>query len=157
RRHRDVAGVAPAHRPRHPGHDEGRRSRCRPRPSARHDLRLLAADHLPGGLHRHVHLPHPVEPRVLVAAVPEDLLPAAHPTGLAEGTHAMTTPAALYGQGISFPPRVGPDGGMVWSAGEQNVRECICTILRTQPGERVERPGFGCGLDRYLFEPNTVA
>ena len=69
----------------------------------------------------------------------------------------MTSPAALYGQGISFPPRVGPDGGMVWSAGELNVRECICTILRTQPGERVERPGFGCGLDRYLFEPNTVA
>ena len=68
----------------------------------------------------------------------------------------MTSPAALYGQGISFPPRVGPDGGMVWSAGELNVRENICTILRTRPGERVERPAFGCGLDRYLFEPNTV-
>ncbi|MEU9455120.1 GPW/gp25 family protein [Streptomyces sp. NPDC048277] len=69
----------------------------------------------------------------------------------------MTTPAALYGQGVSFPPRVGPDGGMVWSAGEANVRECVVTILRTRPGERVERPGYGCGLDRYLFEPNTVA
>jgi len=69
----------------------------------------------------------------------------------------MTTPAALYGQGISFPPRVGPDGGMVRSAGETNVRESICTILRTRPGERIERPAFGCGLDRYLFEPNTVA
>jgi phage baseplate assembly protein W len=68
----------------------------------------------------------------------------------------MTSPAELYGQGISFPPRVGPDGGIVRSAGETNVRECICTILRTSPGERVERPGFGCGLDRYLFEPNTV-
>jgi phage baseplate assembly protein W len=69
----------------------------------------------------------------------------------------MTSPAALYGQGISFPPRVGPDGGILWSTGETNVRECICTILRTSPGERVERPAFGCGLDRYLFEPNTVA
>lgn len=63
----------------------------------------------------------------------------------------------LYGQGISFPPRVGPDGGVVWSVGELNVRECICTILRTRPGERVEMPAYGCGLDRYLYEPNTVA
>jgi phage baseplate assembly protein W len=64
---------------------------------------------------------------------------------------------AFYGRGISFPPRVGPDGGVVWSTGELNVRECIVTILRTRPGERVGLPGFGCGLDRYLFEPNTVA
>jgi len=45
---------------------------------------------------------------------------------------------------------------MVWSEGELDVRECICLILRTRPGERVERPTFGCGLDRFLFEPNTV-
>lgn len=63
----------------------------------------------------------------------------------------------LYGQGLSFPPRVGPDGGMLWSVGEPNVRECISTILRTHPGERVELPGYGCGVDRYLYEPNSVA
>lgn len=63
----------------------------------------------------------------------------------------------LFGTGLSFPPRIGPGGGLVWSGGELNVRECICTILRTAPGERVERPTFGCGLDRYLFEPNSVA
>ncbi len=68
----------------------------------------------------------------------------------------MTQPQ-LYGQGISFPPRVGQDGSIVWSVGELNVRECICTILRTSPGERVERPSFGCGLDRMLFEPNSIA
>ena len=70
---------------------------------------------------------------------------------------AMTTTTDLYGTGLSFPPRVGPDGSMVWSTGEVNVRECICTILRTSPGERVEMPTFGCGLNRFLFEPNTVA
>lgn len=69
----------------------------------------------------------------------------------------ISSDGLLYGQGLSFPPRVGPDGAIVWSAGELNVRECICTILRTRPGERVERATFGCGLDRYLFEPNTVA
>ena len=67
------------------------------------------------------------------------------------------TETDLYGKGVSFPLRVGPDGGIVWSTGELNVRECICTILRTAPGERVERPTFGCGLDRILFEPNSTA
>lgn len=63
----------------------------------------------------------------------------------------------LYGKGIGFPPRVGPNGGMVWSLGEPNVRESICIILQTRPGERLMRPEFGCGLDRFLFEPNTTA
>jgi uncharacterized protein len=63
----------------------------------------------------------------------------------------------LYGQGIGFPPRVAPNGQMVWSAGELNVRESICIILRTRPGERLMRPDFGCGLDRYLFEPNNTS
>ncbi len=67
------------------------------------------------------------------------------------------TETDLYGQGVSFPLRVGPGGGIVWSTGELNVRECICTILRTAPGERVERPTFGAGLDRILFEPNSTA
>lgn len=66
------------------------------------------------------------------------------------------TAALLYGQGVSFPPRVGPDGSIVWSRGELNVRECIATLLRTVPGERVELPAYGCGLRRYLFEPNSV-
>jgi phage baseplate assembly protein W len=30
-------------------------------------------------------------------------------------------------------------------------------ILDTEPGERVMRPDFGCGLRRYLMEPNSPA
>jgi uncharacterized protein len=63
----------------------------------------------------------------------------------------------LYGQSLGFPPHVGTDGRMQWSSGELNVRESICIILRTQPGERMMRPDFGCGLDRYLFEPNDIS
>ena len=59
------------------------------------------------------------------------------------------------GSGLSFPPRVGPDGRLAWSAGEQNVRECIRVLLLTEPGERVMRGQFGCALRQYLFEPNT--
>jgi phage baseplate assembly protein W len=63
----------------------------------------------------------------------------------------------IYGRGFGFPLRVGADGRMVWSEGELNVRESMCIILRTRPGERIERPSFGCGLDQFLFEPNSVA
>src|SRR5215472_11481168 len=69
----------------------------------------------------------------------------------------MADALSLYGQSMSFPPRIGTDGRMQWSSGELNVRESICIILRTQPGERIMRPDFGCGLDRYLFEPNNIA
>jgi uncharacterized protein len=62
----------------------------------------------------------------------------------------------LYGQSLGFPPRVGADGQLVWSSGEENVRESICIILRTRPTERLLLPDFGCGLDQYLFEPNSV-
>ncbi len=62
----------------------------------------------------------------------------------------------IYGQGLSFPPRVGADGRLAWSSGEDNVRESVRLILMTEPGERLLRPGFGCGLRGFLFEPNTT-
>ena len=68
----------------------------------------------------------------------------------------MIDPGKIFGRGISFPPRVGADGRMVWSAGEENVRESIRVILMTEQRERIMLPQFGGGLGQYLFEPNTV-
>jgi phage baseplate assembly protein W len=62
----------------------------------------------------------------------------------------------LFGRGMSFPPRVGADGRIVWSAGEANVRESVHVILLTEQRERLRLPEFGGGLGRFLFEPNTV-
>jgi len=62
----------------------------------------------------------------------------------------------LFGRGISFPPRVGPDGRVAWSEGEVNVREAIRIILMTEENERLRLPEFGGSLSRFLFEPNTV-
>jgi phage baseplate assembly protein W len=59
------------------------------------------------------------------------------------------------GRGLSFPPRVGGDGRLAWSEGETNVRESIRVILLTEPGERLMRAEYGCGLRAFLFEPNT--
>ncbi len=65
--------------------------------------------------------------------------------------------ARLYGKGMAFPPRVGPDGRIAWSEGEDNIRESMRVILMTEPGERLRLPQFGAGLGRFLFEPNLVA
>jgi phage baseplate assembly protein W len=65
--------------------------------------------------------------------------------------------ARILGKGISFPPRLGPDGRMAWSDGEANVRDAVKVILLTRLNERVMLPQFGSGLDSFLFEPNTVA
>ena len=65
-------------------------------------------------------------------------------------------PGTLFGRGIAFPPRVGPDGRLAWSEGERNVRESIRIILLTDERERLRQPDFGGGLTRFLFEPNTA-
>lgn len=64
---------------------------------------------------------------------------------------------SLLGRGISFPPRIGPDGRFARSAGTQNVRESIRIILSTERKERVMLPQFGGGLRPFLFKPNNTA
>jgi phage baseplate assembly protein W len=43
-----------------------------------------------------------------------------------------------------------------WPAadGERSVRHALWTILLTQPGERLMRPEFGVGLERFIHQPN---
>jgi phage baseplate assembly protein W len=73
----------------------------------------------------------------------------------------MTTiPAATdrFGTGWDLP--LAPDpvrGALGYRSGPEKVRQAIQVILLTEPGERVMRPDFGCGLRRYLMEPNTIA
>ena len=65
--------------------------------------------------------------------------------------------ANIFGQGISFPPRLGADGRFAWSNGPDNIREAIQVILLTDQTERLMLPNFGGNIQTYLFEPNTVA
>lgn len=37
---------------------------------------------------------------------------------------------------------------------DTHVRDLIEQLLFTVPGERVNRPDFGCGLRQYVFAPN---
>jgi len=61
-----------------------------------------------------------------------------------------------FGKSMAFPPRVGANGRMLWSEGEDNIRESIAIILKTMQRERVQLPGFGANLGSYLFEPNNA-
>jgi len=48
-------------------------------------------------------------------------------------------------------------GRLEYVAGPDKVAQSIWIILDTEPGERVMRPSFGCGLRRYLMKPNATA
>lgn len=37
------------------------------------------------------------------------------------------------------------------------VRQLMLQVLLTSPGERVDRPDFGCGVRRMVFAPNNPA
>jgi uncharacterized protein len=39
----------------------------------------------------------------------------------------------------------------------EHVEQMIHQVLFTAPGERVNRPDFGCGLKRMVFAPNSDA
>lgn len=60
------------------------------------------------------------------------------------------------GTGVRVPLLPDPDGRLGWVSGMDLIRQSVSTILDTEPGERVMRPGFGCGLRRYLMEPNNL-
>ncbi|MEH1841130.1 MAG: GPW/gp25 family protein [Nostoc sp.] len=57
------------------------------------------------------------------------------------------------GTGLSFPLQSNVQGGFKLSAEAQKVKESIWLILRTDLGERVYRPDFGCRLSELAFAP----
>ena len=64
----------------------------------------------------------------------------------------------FLGRGWSFPVAPDPRSRRLELAeGAEKVRQAILILLDTDPGERIMRPSFGCGLRRYLMQPNTAA
>jgi phage baseplate assembly protein W len=56
---------------------------------------------------------------------------------------------------IDFPYHLGPNGRTADTTYPDHVRDMIEQLLFTRPGERVNRPDFGCGLLDLVFEPNS--
>lgn len=63
----------------------------------------------------------------------------------------------LLGRGIGLPLFPLDQGRMLRAEGPEKVRQSIFIILDTEPGERVMLPEFGCGLRRFLMQPNNGA
>lgn len=56
---------------------------------------------------------------------------------------------------IDYPLRLDGHGLTALTTGDDHIRDMIEQVLFTSPGERVNRPDFGCGLMRLIFSPNS--
>ncbi len=56
---------------------------------------------------------------------------------------------------LDHPLRLDGRGRVATTAADDHVRDMIYQVLFTNPGERVNRPDFGCGLLQLVFEPNS--
>jgi phage baseplate assembly protein W len=53
---------------------------------------------------------------------------------------------------IAYPFHLDASGRTAQAAYDDHIRQMIEQILFTSPGERVNRPAFGCGLIELVFE-----
>ena len=58
---------------------------------------------------------------------------------------------------IDYPFRFSGLGRTASTGDDDHIRDLIEQVLFTHPGERVNRPTFGGGLLRLVFEPNSTA
>ncbi len=56
---------------------------------------------------------------------------------------------------IDYPFHIARNGRTAETGTEDHVRDLIEQVLFTTPGERVNRPTFGCGLLQMVFGPNS--
>jgi Bacteriophage baseplate protein W len=56
---------------------------------------------------------------------------------------------------LDFPFHIDPRGRSAEVSGDDRIRDMIEQVLFTTPGERVNRPDFGCGLLQLVFAPNS--
>jgi len=56
---------------------------------------------------------------------------------------------------LDFPVHLDNRGGFALTDEDDHIRDMIYQVLFTSPGERVNRPEFGCGLLQMVFMPNS--
>ena len=56
---------------------------------------------------------------------------------------------------LDLPVHVDGRGRLAVTSADDHVRDMIHQVLFTSPGERVNRPDFGCGLLQLVFLPNS--
>src|SRR5260221_6295521 len=66
----------------------------------------------------------------------------------------MVVPRTDY---CDFPYHIDGRGRTAETAEDDHIRDLIYQVLFTNPGERVNRPDFGCGVGQLVFMPNSGA
>lgn len=56
---------------------------------------------------------------------------------------------------VDYPFRIDGRGGTGRTDQRDHIRDLVEQVLFTSPGERVNRPTFGCGLLQLVFQPNA--
>lgn len=59
----------------------------------------------------------------------------------------------FIGAGLAFPLRVDASGALALVRREQEIEEAIRIVIGTAPGERPQRPAFGCRIHDHVFAP----
>ncbi len=57
---------------------------------------------------------------------------------------------------LDYPYNVDGRGRTATAERDAHIRDLIEQVLFTSPGERVNRPDFGCGLLALVFAPNSA-
>lgn len=58
---------------------------------------------------------------------------------------------------FDFPYHIDGRGRTAETDEDDHIRDLIYEVLFTNPGERVNRPDFGCGMGQLVFMPNSDA
>lgn len=56
---------------------------------------------------------------------------------------------------IAYPFRVDGRGRVADASADSHIRQLIEQVIFTIPGERVNRPDFGSGVQQLIFAPNS--
>jgi hypothetical protein len=56
---------------------------------------------------------------------------------------------------IDYPFHIDSRGRTATAEADGHIRDLIEQVLFTSPGERANRPTFGCGLNQLVFAPNS--
>lgn len=68
----------------------------------------------------------------------------------------MSNKKPFLGRGLSYPLRVGPDGGFARNNDTvESVQDAVTFLMHTLLGERVFRPNTGSRLPMLKHEPNS--
>lgn len=88
-----------------------------------------------------------------MAATPRTPLPRPGQPGPSQRPDGQAMESHFLGRGWAFPPSFDTrHHAAVMVSDVQDVQESLRILLATAPGERVMQPGYGCGIQRLVFE-----